>query len=583
MGDSLKHIYITAPSIISSLGFSIEENRTHIRNYQSGLRLIHNKNIQDSSFVAAPIGREGLKATAASEGLESFTTLEQLFILNLRETIRKSGVDPKRKDCCLIFSTTKGNIDRLSKDNFPSEVLLAEFGKRIGEALECVNTPIIISNACISGVSALIVAQRMLATRQYKHALVAGGDLMNKFVITGFESFKSISASGCRPFDADRDGLSLGEACGSVLLTSVVDVVNDDKPIVVEGGAITNDANHISGPSRTGDGLYLAISKAMEEAKITSKDVSFLNLHGTGTVYNDEMEAKAIDWAELQEVPLNSLKSYWGHTLGASGVIETIICMEQLCSGEVFGTLGYQTNGVSRQLNVSSKHRQIEAKRCIKVASGFGGCNAALILAKKEYANETALLTPASYRIKKRVDIINREILVDNQSMFSLKGGDFPEFIRAAYKSLNLDDRKFYKMDDLCKLGYIATTYLLENAPLIKTYKPDEIALVFANAASSLDSDIQHQRNISDEDGGEASPAVFVYTLPNVVLGEICIRHKIKGENTFFIQEKYDEQSLMHYASLVLNTSTIKACVVGWCELLGDKYEAHLNLLEKIN
>lgn len=152
----------------------------------------------------------------------------------------------------------------------------------------------------------------------------------------------------------------------------------------------------------------------------------------------------------------------------------------------------------------------------------------------------------------------------------------FSEFIRAAYKNLGESNMKFYKMDDLCKLGYVAATYLLKG----KSFLPEEIGILLANASASLDTDIRHQA-IIDKDGDEAaSPAVFVYTLPNVVAGEICIRHKIQGENTFFIRKEYNPSELEQYASIVMAKGKLKACIIGWCELLGESYNAEFKLIE---
>lgn len=563
------------------MGFSVDENWQQIREYKSGIRTINDKTLHTTPFKAACIDSDRWNKMATEAGLNNFTPLEQLFILTLRETIRKSGLNPSGKDCCLILSTTKGNIESLSQESQTSDVLLSALGDRIGSALNLENKPIVISNACISGVSALIVGQRLIAAGKYKHVLVAGGDLLSRFVVSGFDSFKSLSQTACRPFDKERDGLSLGEACGAVLLTTNPDYVSEKEPLILESGAITNDANHISGPSRTGDGLYMAISGAMAEAGLNPDDISFLNVHGTGTVYNDDMESKAVAWAGLDHLPLNSLKPFWGHTLGASGIIETIACMEELRCGEVFGTLGYETNGVSFLLNISKEHRPVSLKRCIKTASGFGGCNAAVSIALQKYAKKVSPLIPATLRITNHVQITPGEIRLNDQLVFKQADTLFPEFIRAAYKNLQLDDRKFYKMDNLCKLGYIAASSLIKPEEIKAHYKPEEVALVFANKTSSLDTDQQHQAIIAE--GTEASPAVFVYTLPNVVLGELCIRYGFKGENTFFIQEHYDEEFLMNYAGLILNSNNVKACLLGWCELSGEKYEARLSWLEKIN
>ncbi len=134
---------------------------------------------------------------------------------------------------------------------------------------------------------------------------------------------------------------------------------------------------------------------------------------------------------------------------------------------------------------------------------------------------------------------------------------------------------KFYKMDDLCKLGYVAAGYLLKDT----AYQPEKIAILLANTSSSLDTDCKHQAIISKDGDAAASPAVFVYTLPNVVLGEICIRHKIQGENTFFVSQSYDEALLEDYARIVMAKGKLQTCIIGWCELFDGHYHAEFKQL----
>lgn len=608
--------YITAGTIISSLGFSTEENMSRIRAYRSGISRIEDSSLFESPFIAARIDEERFKQAVAEQSLTAYTRMEQLFILSLLSTIRQSGVDPSDPECGLILSTTKGNIDALQSlgDFIPTtdaglgenkpDPLLFGMAARIATYFQCVNKPILISNACISGVSALVVAGRLVETKQYKQILVAGGDLLTRFVVTGFQSFKSISPEICRPYDQARDGLSLGEACGAVLVTSDRQWVKEDRPTLIEGGAITNDANHISGPSRTGDGLYYAIHQAMREARRKPEDISFVNAHGTATPYNDEMESKALHWAGLNTVPLNSMKSYWGHTLGASGIIEVIACMEELQSGKVFGTLGYETCGIPYPLSLSAVHQSVSMSHCVKTASGFGGCNAAIVLALSDIKDNThpassqegngyhrhneligsSILTKKGVLIKSSVLIKKGKVTLNGAVVLEASTNqDFPAFIRATYKSLALDDRKFYKMDDLCKLGYMAAAYLLSEKGGVTGYEPGEVGMIFANASSSLDTDLKHQQIIDTLGDKEASPAVFVYTLPNVVMGELCIRYKIQGENTCFISDCYPESFIRNYAELVMEKQQLRACLIGWCELLGTEYEARFDWLEQIN
>lgn len=590
------NIYITAHTLITSLGFGIQENTEAIRACRSGIRIQEAGRISDSPLLAGMIDAAELERRAKEMQITDYTRMEQLFILAVQEVISQSGASLREPDCALLLSTTKGNVDLLSKQVASDELVapgesngssiqlptdspafLWKMAERIGNFFGACNQVDVISNACISGVSALIVAKRQIESGRYKRVIVAGGDILSHFITSGFLSFRSVSAQRCRPYDIQRDGLSLGEACGAVLL----ETQGNTNDIILSGGAVSNDANHISGPSRTGDGLALAINQAMEEAGVTPGDISFINAHGTATVYNDEMESKAIHLAGLSTVPVNSLKPYFGHTLGASGIIETIFCMEQLKTGILYGTLGYETLGVPMPVTVYGTHQPIPMKCCVKTASGFGGCNAAVVLSlptarrcQKQVPFSKAL-TESVNSITIRPGVVER----DGTVIFNSSETDFAPFIREAYKNLGDNNMKFYKMDDLCKLGYVAAGYLLKETD----YQPEEIGIILANASSSLDTDCKHQTLISKEGDKVASPAVFVYTLPNVVLGEICIRHKIKGENTFFVCPHYEPDSLEDYARIVMAKGKLRTCIIGWCELMDGQYQAEFKQLTNIS
>ncbi|MFZ1452604.1 MAG: beta-ketoacyl synthase, partial [Ferruginibacter sp.] len=207
-----------------------------------------------------------------------------------------------------------------------------------------------------------------------------GADVISKFVLSGFQSFQAVSPLPCKPFDIARDGINLGEAAGTIVLSSNKLHSNGVK---VNGGSVSNDANHISGPSRTGEELSAAINKAIYASRISAKDIGFISAHGTATLFNDEMEARAISLSGLQDVPVNSLKGYYGHTLGAAGIIESIISMQSLQENLVMPTRGFENSGVSQKINVCSSLYKTTTDHFLKTASGFGGCNAAMIFSKQ--------------------------------------------------------------------------------------------------------------------------------------------------------------------------------------------------------
>ena len=155
--------------------------------------------------------------------------------------------------------------------------------------------------------------------------------------------------------------------------------------IKIIGGGLSNDANHISGPSRTGMELSVAVRQALREAQKTSTEIDFISAHGTATVFNDEMEAKAFYSLGMENIPLNSLKGYFGHTLGAAGVVETIMSVHSLLNNEVLASKGFDKLGVSQSINVCKELIKKPLASCLKTASGFGGCNAAIILQKDSY------------------------------------------------------------------------------------------------------------------------------------------------------------------------------------------------------
>ena len=451
----------------------------------------------------------------------------------------------------------------------------------------------IISNACISGVSAIVAARRMLLVGDYDMVIVVGADTQNRFITSGFASFKSLSPELCRPYDESRCGLNLGEAAGAMALTSMpvrwsCGLDGESGYVTIDGGAVSDDANHISGPSRTGDGLFFAMRNAMKEAGVNAAGIDLLQMHGTATAYNDEMESKAACLAGVQDVPVQSLKPYFGHTMGASGVIETIIAAAEIQEGIIAGTKGYEKSGVSVPLNVSASNRLItrnlvmsspagKINHCLKTASGFGGTNAAVLLTSSPEAGPVPCLREASPRKMQRfrtVEVNAGEVLVDDSAVFTDKSADFGTFIREAFKSRGENNMKFYKMDDLCKLGYVAVAWLLDGIE----FGEEECGMVLSGKYGCLDTDMKHQQIIDKEGDAASSPAVFVYTLPNVVAGEISIRHHIKGENTWFWSDDRMMSDLKHYASLMAGASDLRYCIIGHLDFLNGEYFAKFEL-----
>lgn len=328
-----------------------------------------------NGIIAAALHREQVRMLEDQFG-RNYSVFEQMGIYAAQAALDKTGVLPDAADCVFILSSTKGNIEWLERES-DQRINLAFSARLIAQYFNNPNTPIVVSNACISGALAMIMGKRLLESGRYRHAVVIGADRLSDFVIAGFGSFQALSHSFCRPFDRDRDGLNLGEAAACMILS--VDNNAGDASAILSGGGLSNDANHLSGPSRTGAELAAAIEDALGEARIAPEDIDMIAAHGTATRYNDEMEAKALALAHVDHAPLHSLKSHLGHTLGAAGILESVVACMAMERGVQVPSLGYACCGVPAAIRVSTEGSALQADHLLKTASGFGGCNAALV------------------------------------------------------------------------------------------------------------------------------------------------------------------------------------------------------------
>ena len=169
--------------------------------------------------------------------------------------------------------------------------------------------------------------------------------------------------------------------------------------------------------------------------------------------------------------------------------------------------------------------------------------------------------------------ITNNSVYKNGEQLFDGEAENIQSFLLKAYRHLDIDYPKFYKMDNLSKLGFLASEYLLLDVPVV--HKQEEISIVLTNAHASLDTDVKYFH--TTETG--ASPALFVYTLPNIVIGEICIRNKFKGENAFFVFETFNAAFTAQYVTDLFSSSNTKLCLCGWVDVLDETYKAALFLV----
>ena len=463
---------ILATNITSPLGNTTEENflavrsgMTGVAHHAAGTRCVP-FDIEASLFSVEP-------------------DFEALCLASASEALCHTTIDPSRT--IFILSSTKARLDEP----------MGETARKIALKLGIENEPVVVSNACASGIAAQILALRLIEAGMYDYAVVTGADVQSKFIISGFQSLKALSPQPCRPFDIERLGLNLGEAAATMVVGRDNDNHNHNlnQNWHVTAGAICNDAWHISGPHPKGDGAYRALTQLL--SGIEPENIACIGVHGTATMYNDQMESVAIERAGLSAVPLSALKGYYGHTMGAAGLLETILTARALDDGIILASKGFSEPGVSGKVNISANERKTDKHAFIKMISGFGGVNAAVMVEKTPIATregETPIFNPCETGQNHAVNTGRR---MDTLSRAAVK----------ASEGINL---------------------------------PEADVILFNRDASTV-TDKAFMQTIEDDDYFP-SPSLFIYTLPNIAAGEIAIRHGWQTETSFYVLRNRNER-----------------------------------------
>ncbi len=548
-------VYRITDNITSPLGMTSAQNYQAVK---AGLSaLTHYSNLWDipDPFTAALFSISQNQAMYQA----GTTRFEALVIHSITQALESTNLDITSSRVLLILSTTKANVELLEYPDTPLEMLHpGECAQRIAKFLGMTTEPIVVCNACVSGLSALILAERLLSQKIYDYAIVCGADVLSRFVISGFQSFKSMDSQPCRPYDIERLGMNLGEAAATLILAS--EEAEHQEGWKILQGAIRNDAHHISTPSNKGEGACRALTPLLQQ--VNKEELALVNAHGTATMFMDQMEAIALHRTALEDIPVNSYKGYFGHTLGAAGVLETVLTIHALDDHTILGTRGFQELGVSVPIQVSAESRTTDKQTFIKLISGFGGSNAALLVSSEsQIKGHQVEVCPT--RQTHRVVITPDGLMTDGKRQSLTATGK--ALLTALYHTYVKDYPKFYKMDGLGKLGFLASELLMACEADTQPTESEQRAVILFNHSSSIATDQRYQTSIQPEDY-YPSPSLFVYTLPNIVTGEIAIRHHLYGETSFYILSSRDEQVMMQIQQAAFCDPSTKSMITGWID-----------------
>jgi 3-oxoacyl-[acyl-carrier-protein] synthase-1 len=369
--EGMRAVFAVSDSIVSPISDDVSDNVDAARHGRSAIAL-HAPYPHFQQPFAASLFKE-------IQLISEFTRFESLCIYAVQGALKPLSGELAQHDTLFLLSTTKGNIERLESGVFETMDISPFYSaEKIARYFGYTAHRLVVSNACISGVLAIGIAQQLLAQGSYQHAIVCAADVLSSFVISGFYALGATSNEVCKPFDKNRKGINLGECAAAIVLSTDPALNTFSQRVKVGKGFTTNDANHLSGPSKTGEELAWAIKQVLVQNKISFDDISFVNAHGTGTIFNDEMEAKAFGLSGVSHLPINSFKPLLGHTLGAAGAVESVLVYHSLLQGEIFPSLNFEVPGTSVALHVNQRLTRSSRPCALKTASGFGGCNAAI-------------------------------------------------------------------------------------------------------------------------------------------------------------------------------------------------------------
>ena len=393
-------VYVVGAGLISAIGMSVEETLLSFKNESSGIGDI---TLFDSVYRGKlPVGEVKNSNEQLCKKLSVKPHVTRTALLGMhaaREAVRSAGIDLKKWRTGLISATTVGGMDKTenffyhfkadSKKGRLREVVNHECGRSteiIADDLGVNGFISTINTACSSSVNAIALGARLIKHDQLDIVIAGGTDALSKFTLNGFNSLMILDSQPCRPFDATRSGLNLGEGAGFVILVSDR-VKNTEKknPIAfINGYANTNDAHHQTASSPEGRGSFGAMQKALAMASLTPGDIDYINLHGTGTQNNDLSEGTAVTRIYGQNYPkLSSTKAFTGHTLGASGGIEAVFSVMAIEHQCVFPNLRFETPIPKINVTPQKKFEQgVNIRHVMSNSFGFGGNCSSIIFSK---------------------------------------------------------------------------------------------------------------------------------------------------------------------------------------------------------
>lgn len=552
-----KNIVITGEGIISAIGNDKAAVLQSLLDGRSGI--VEMKHLH-SSHHELPVGEvqlsnDEMKAMLALPIEEQTSRTSLMGMLAVRQALAEAQLPetaPKNRRVVLISGTTVGGMDITEQyyDSFATsdehldclkkhdcgsstEEIAAMFG-----ISECTT----ISTACSSAANALILGANLLKTGQADLVIAGGSEALTRFHLNGFNSLMILDHEPCRPFDAQRAGLNLGEGAAFVVMETEASARERGAEIHawLTGYGNACDAFHQTASSDNGEGAYRAMTEALEMAHLKPEDIDYVNAHGTGTPNNDLSESAALKRVFAEKMPLiSSTKAFTGHTTSASGSIETVICLLAMQHHFVPANLRWE-HQIPDGITPTTGVKDVTLKHVVCNAFGFGGNDSSLILSAVPVAGEesAAAISDDDIRVAAKVEITSEEAL-----------GEIRNYVKP------LEARR---MGKIMKSSLLSSLKAMEQAGI---EKPD--AIITATALGCLENSERLLNQLQEEGEVMLKPTYFMQSTHNTIGSGIAIFTKCHGYNVTYTHGKDSLEWALRDARMLLKSGKVKSVLVG--------------------
>lgn len=572
-------VVVTGIGIISSIGKNLPETFESLVNKRSGISHISILDtIHKNEFLLGEIKltNDELVKIAAVDPDKAWTRTTLLGIVAANQAVADAGIVPD-STTALVSATTVGGMDssELYYKDFLSDAIHADFidthhagssTEMIAENCGIAGIITTISTACSSALNAIMFGSRLIQSGKAERVIVGGTDALSKFTLNGFKTLMILDNELCRPLDASRSGLNLGEGAAYLVLESAELAIKHGKKVYAEvsGAANANDAHHQTASSDDGEGPYLAMKNALESAGLEPSDIGYINAHGTGTENNDVTESKALIRIFKNNMPLiSSTKAFTGHTLGASGVIESVISIIALNNEIAPPNINFTSAIVDTNIIPVTEIVKIKGlKHVITNSFGFGGNDSSVIFSafdgRKESLNKLSFTGEAVYitgtgcvspQNSLSDDFINEEVVEQNERFLQITAPKYRDYI---------DPKKLRRMSKIIRMGMVSANVAMKDSGI---EKPDAI---ITGTGMGCQADTEKFLNqMIDDNEGLLAPTSFIQSTHNTVGGTIALHQKNHNYNITYVHRTFSFESALMDSILLINSGQKKNILLG--------------------